>query len=297
MLFLVACTDSKTLAAAPEMQIRNYNGGRAAVSRAWVDAVRNMRHGVVARDLYKGGYWTAVRTAGERLGWDRFLIASAGHGLLFPTDEVPAYSATFSHGHPDSVPGAGVPGHASDWWRTLGGEKRLLAKVVDDDGDGLVCAMPVTYLRSLESVLEVVLPRVRVGRAVILGAPRSPKLRPFGVKLDARATRVVGGAAGQLSGKTLAWLAANGHLDAGWTWDQVNAAVSAIIRGDEASIYPKREPMSDDEVRAWIADVKRDPTVSASVALRRLRDAGRACEERRFRGLFRDTSPERVGAS
>ena len=48
-----------------------------------------------------------------------------------------------------------------------------------------------------------------------------------------------------------------------------------------------RAPMSDDEVRSEIRTLlSGDPSISASRALRRLRDGGRACEQKRFHRLI-----------
>ena len=49
----------------------------------------------------------------------------------------------------------------------------------------------------------------------------------------------------------------------------------------------ERKTMSDDEVMEYIAgEISRNPKLKASPLLRKLRDSGRACEQKRFGRLY-----------
>jgi hypothetical protein len=297
MLVVVACTDSKTLAPSPERQLRNYGGDSGDLVERWRAALHADGPRIAAKDLYKGGYWAAVRAAADVVGWSAVSIVSAGRGLVRPDDKVSAYSATFSAGHADSIPGAGDAAGSGTWWSRLGGEERLMALIEREKPDGLVCALPASYLRPLEPVLEKACGRFSPARIAILGQPRSSSLKSFAVPVDARAVRRVGGAAGQVAARVLAWAAQAGTFDGAWDVRTIRVAVKELVHDGDPGLYPARVPMTDPEIRAWIGSCLDSPAppTSASTALRSLRESGRACEEKRFRALFREVSGERAG--
>lgn len=278
--------------------MRNYAADDPDVADRWRSAIRSGEPRIAAKDLYKGGYWSAVRAAAEVIGWSAVSIVSAGLGLIRPDDEVSAYSATFSAGHADSIPGAGDPTASGTWWTGLGGEACLDHLIEREKPDAFVCALPASYLRPLEGVLEKVSARFSPTRVAILGAPKSSTLKAFAVPLDARAVRRVGGAAGQVAARVLAWIAESGTLNGPWEVQAIQSAVKQLVCEDDPGLYPRRKPMTDGEVRAWISacvDSSAPPT-SASTALRSLRVSGCACEEKRFRALFKEVSADRVSA-
>jgi hypothetical protein len=295
MLVVVACTDSKTMAPSPERRLRYYDLDSDDLADRWRAALAADGPRTAAKDLYKGGYWTAVRAVAESLGWGPIAIISAGRGLIRPSDEVSAYSATFAGGHADSVPGAGDPVASGLWWSRLGGEERLMELIEREKPDGLICALPGSYLRPLEAVLERACTRFTPERIAILGQPRSSRLKSFAVPLDARAVRRVGGAAGQVAARVLAWAVRTGTFSRGWDVGRVRVAVGALVDEGDPSLYPARVAMTDAEVCAWIDSLlgSRACPTSPSAALRALRDAGRACEERRFRALFKGVNDEK----
>ena len=64
---------------------------------------------------------------------------------------------------------------------------------------------------------------------------------------------------------------------------------------DELKPLPKfdRTPMTEEQVKLFIREeVKTNPKTSATQLLRKLRDSGRACEQRRFRQIFDDVKEE-----
>lgn len=299
MLVVVACTESKTLAPSPERQLRNYSRDSGDLVERWHAALRADGPRIAAKDLYKGGYWTAVRAAADVVGWSTVSIVSAGRGLVRPYDEVSAYSATFSAGHADSIPGAGGAAASAAWWSGLGGDKRLMALIEREKPDGLLCALPASYLRPLEPVLERACGEFSPARIVILGEPKSSILKSFAVPVDARAVRRVGGAAGQLAARVLAWAAQAGTFEGAWDVRKIRDVVRELVHEGDPRLYPSRAPMTDTEIRVWIGGCLDSPAppTSASTALRSLRDSGRACEEKRFRVLFREVSGERAGTA
>jgi len=63
-----------------------------------------------------------------------------------------------------------------------------------------------------------------------------------------------------------------------------------LAKQPDLPVY-NRKPMSDDEVRKFILKgIRRHKKASHTPMLRELRDAGYACEQKRFAGLFREVS-------
>src|SRR5688572_4015838 len=103
---VASCTDSKTVS--PVVRLGDVR--RAALDAryaAWREALKHTTSRFPAEHLYKGGYWSVVRSlpaVAQRAGWRADLwISSAGYGVVPRDKRVVAYSATFARGHADSV--------------------------------------------------------------------------------------------------------------------------------------------------------------------------------------------------
>ena len=74
---------------------------------------------IAARDLYAGEHWMVACGLPDLAGGGRIRlwVCSAGYGLIPADAPVRPYAATFTGGHPDSVPG-GADG-ATAWWHAL----------------------------------------------------------------------------------------------------------------------------------------------------------------------------------
>ena len=61
----------------------------------------------------------------------------------------------------------------------------------------------------------------------------------------------------------------------------------AMTRTAQTPQRPKGEPMTDEQVIGFITDeLAADPSAKHTRLLRKLRDAGRSCEQGRFRALY-----------
>jgi hypothetical protein len=131
---LVACTDRKTAAPTPELQLRWYREGTTdeRVTR-WVVALLNSSTPTVrVAELYAGDHWHVARSIPAEAPpqikptvW----VCSAGYGLLSLDQAIHPYSATFSRGNPDTVAISkvrGASGETQAWWAGLGRNRREL---------------------------------------------------------------------------------------------------------------------------------------------------------------------------
>jgi hypothetical protein len=121
-------------------------------------------------------------------------------------------------------------------------------------------------------------------------------LTPFLLPCDARLQPVVGGALQSLNVR----VARAALLD--WcreppTRSSLRERLAQLIAGQPPADCPRRERMTDDELRRYIrAALAREPGSRPTPLLRRLRAAGQACEHSRFTNLFRQTREQAHGA-
>lgn len=290
---VVTCTDRKTSPVQPTLRAGSLPaGGVGHRLDIWSERLRTADGRVPLLDLYMGEQWVqakAVVQAAKQAGFQPMLwVASAGVGLQPATASFPAYGATFSPGHADSVALAG--GDRRRWWKGL------------QDGLG---GGRLVDLGRIGPVLLVL--------SEVYGSVLVPELQELA---EGGGEGLVIGGAGKVDG--VLRIPANGALrkSLGGTLTGLNArmAVSWLTQCDDAelmsphttgswkrwmerSVQPERYnrvPMTDTEIKEFIrTSVAKEPGISRTRLHRQLRTSGRACEQRRFASLYSETMGER----
>ncbi|GAC86125.1 hypothetical protein GP2_055_00040 [Gordonia paraffinivorans NBRC 108238] len=271
------------------MSVRDLDAcGVEVRAQEWIQRVAAAPAAVPIVDLYMGETWQQAKMLladANSLGYlPEMFVASAGLGLRPVTSKGPGYSATFALGSPDSV-ATDYPG-LLDWWHYV----RAQAGAVPAEAvasDSMLVVLSDTYARVLSEEIDL------WGRhsSDLLLVGGSPVQEPGVPRLPAdRALRhQLGGTASSLTMRMARqWLAFcdGGALTSKSARDSWRAWAHSVRR---VEVYD-RAPMDDAEVVAFIRKVTQDdPTLSATRALRMLRDSGRACEQKRFSRLFAET--------
>lgn len=308
-LHIVAtCSDRKSHP--PAVRLRDAVGRSIAERFAsWRSAVRDAKgQRTAAEELYQGGYWTVVRdlpAVATSMGWRPNLwVSSAGYGIVSNTEGLVPYSATFATGHADSVAGASRDDQATrQWWRCAtsgrGALGRSMCSIVESDPGStiLVLASPI-YLRAMAADLAASISAFRGRGALFIVSSRVPSSEPSLAEcwLPSHATQqaALGGALVSLHARAVRHL-----LRAVSPRDFVKENLSIMSKEleGEAGETRKRSPgaaMTDDDVLAFIrTHLATDPKASHTGLLRQLRASGRACEQSRFRQLFKQVKPNR----
>lgn len=286
LTIVVTCTERKILPVPEDLQVRSLPEGsipeRYDVWRARVDSAVDR---VPLDRLYAGEAWVQAKHlahAATRRGFRvEVVVASAGLGLCDVREPGPAYGATFTTGHSDSVGRTGI--ECGEWWSHLAphASERLLRASTRGP---VLLVLSAAYAAVLRSDL------VRLanaggdlllvgGREDIHGLPRLPADRALNAQLG-----------GTLSSLNLrmatAWLGQNdgGALFTREGLDRWTSWATGVRR----ELAPSRTPLTDTQVLDFISDLRgADPRVSATRGLRLLRQAGFACEQQRFATLFR----------
>lgn len=291
LTIVVNCTDRKSVQPAANLRLgsvpRGDNRARFEVWRRRVDQARTQ---VRLIDLYQGEAWQEVRglsNDARHAGYSvTTLVASAGLGLRDVSTLASPYAATFAGGHPDSVASSAEDNR--DWWRRLRGLNS--AQSLTDSSDTVLLVLSETYARSLEQDLIALADRggdlLLVGGARdIDGLPRLPANRSLRAELGGTVSSVGLRMARRWLGRRTGTPLYTAKDASTWSkWAQ------SVARSE---IYD-RALMTDAQIIECINKLGADePDLSATRALRRLRDAGIACEQKRFGRIFHSVTDAR----
>lgn len=305
---IVACTDRKRSTGADPVRLRDIPITNSR-PRAWWSALSAQPKRVPASELYVGDHWTVSRElpdVAKRRGFDPVLwVASAGYGLVPADAELANYSATLTPGQPDSV--TAVPGDdaVARWWAALAEfalegsstRPRTVAELAKSDAGAsiLVVASP-PYLRAMEVDLSSAAERSGNARPILLitskPGPQLPALQPYWVPSDSAVQTALGGALPSLHARVARYLVERG-TPGGITPEWARVQLDQLRSSSQPPPRPDRERSSDEEVIAFIrTELARGERASHSALLRKYRDSGRACEQSRFRNLFKSAVVE-----
>ena len=284
LTLVVTCTERKSVSASPRHQVRNLAPGslqRRAVR--WSSSVSDATDTLPIGQLYQGEAWSQVsrlREAAGGAGFDPMLVVvSAGLGLRSLDSHAPAYSATFTTGHADSV--ARDRGEAQAWWRHVSRSPASLDPKKTFAGPTLF-VLSESYAHALADDLGDMAHREDI--LIFGGAAGLPEHQRM--PADGAMRKHLGGTLTSLNTRM-----ASAWLERLRTPNLVDATSREEWldwkEGVREVEHFQRRSIQDSAVRDWIRDARtRDPALSRTRALRLLRDSGIACEQRRFATLF-----------
>ncbi len=309
-LHIVAnCADRKRLPVPAERRLGTHraSGSRSRMSSFIAALSASRGESVEAKDLYVGPYWAVVRELpvvadASRIDAELW-IASAGYGLVPSNAKLHGYSATFRVGEPDSVASTTEPHSVAEqvsaWWAGLAswrGPSRAPRRVtelaaVDPRAIVMVLGSP-RYVQAMSDDLRGAA-RLLGDRLIIvtshefeLGHP----LRDNVVVAEERLLAEVQGARPALQARVARHILANARRH-GLGAAELRRKYDKLAEGSGFRRTPERSPMTDRAVRLFITrQLHATPNLSCTRALRVLRDGGRACEQKRFKNLFREVS-------
>jgi hypothetical protein len=286
LTIVVNCTDRKSLDPAPHLRIGSLPRGDLATRfEAWRERVEKAQPEVRLVDLYQGEAWQQVRGLekdAQEAGYGvQTMVASAGLGLRDVSSRASAYAATFAGGHADSV-ASGAAG-LRDWWQRLNSLSSAKS-LITDTGDRVVLVLSETYARSMDD--DLVRLANRGGDILLVGGARDIDGLPR-LPANAALRACLGGTVSSV-GLRMArrWMrqrtGANLHDQSdARAWSDWARSVAQVERFDRA-------PTTDGQIGDLIDKLLDDqPDLSATRALRLIRDGGVACEQKRFGSIFR----------
>ena len=314
----VTCTATKRFLPTGNVLLREV-GGSSIPERFshWTERIQRSRAVVrPALETYSGGHWSVVRSLDDSRqkheGTSRLWIVSAGYGLISAADEIIPYGATFAPNQPDSVSSSSDPSHTESsvaWWQLLAkwrppnlqpSAPRSVAEVVllYPQATNLL-VLPPDYFRALsEDLRRSIHLLADPQKLIILSSDEKScaELPNNTIRLDARLQVHLGGARSSLGIRTARAILQK-LVGRSVRLDSAREVVAELVcRHGVATIYD-RKPVADGQVVQFVSDeLSRNHSLSFTQGLRRFRDAGFACEMKRFRRLFSATRDLRTAS-
>lgn len=305
-LFVTNCTSRKRDSGDLSKHARNLSPGSLdTVVREWIARIGSDGARVPADRLYCGRVFTEVMTAAQSLGaWHpKVYVASAGLGLVPVETRVPAYGATIARPSDDDLL-AKIPGASSrDWWRAITAISPFSDTPRVSRAHLTLVALSRPYLAMLMDDLtawDALAPgRLRLFARLPRDQVPDPlrrALMPYDGRLDDPGGPLPG-THGDFAQRALRHFAERVVPKAPAASAAVHAAiVTQELAALKAPTRIKRRKCSDQEIQAFIKTNWHEVNGCSTRMLRKLRDhLGVACEQSRFRHLFREVAMARQG--
>lgn len=297
-IVITPCSAKKS--APPEGALRAEKlrqGSQASVADQWLKslATTNITPQTAAQDLYRGPAFSFATKAAEQAD-ARFLVISAGLGLVSGNRQIPSYDLAASGDAANVRYRVRGAFSASDWWMSVseGPYSLSLSRAITSSNDGLVLiALSRPYANLVSEALgrlhRTTIERLRIFGVVqdILPAKLQRQVMPYDTRLD----NVFGGTAGTFAQRAMCHFASllDGPRAFPTSTEQQRAYVQKFLERQQPIERTHRAPISDSKLLIKIEGFHRRG-LSRSAALRVLRDEqGIACEYNRFRRHFEAT--------
>ncbi len=302
---IVSCTDRKTLST-DGLQLRNFLDDSKPqdlkkIAEDWVTKVRGILQSetvrkVTARDLYSGEYWKIAKQAERKA---TVLVASAGLGLQHLDSACPGYGATFASNSADSIPNptGDFAAARSEWWECL--RTNGLGYSIDEvKSEVVLVAVSSAYQVALSEDLKEL---AASGRKVIVMSG-SEKISQFNdvenighIKTEQWLRMLLKGSTPCVGIRFAEYVIKNDKCS---SFDQIISAYRELEMqykssdSDQLPVFKRLRYKDDAEIRNWIVGEleisknEKKATPAKSVLLRKFRDGGNACEQKKFGDLY-----------
>ena len=273
---------------------------------------------VKANNLYVGSYWAIIRSlpeVAEMSGFNSSLwIISAGYGLISSDDQIHSYSATFASGNENSV----VSGEYNainrnqflkQWWEQISNfplqnnsNPRKISQLLQNHAsDYFLIVSSADYLTAVAEDLSKGIDNLTSPNSILIITSKSfsdERLQNNIIPADARLQchsncaekcekhLVPLGVRGTI-GASLAFAIIKKTQEVGFNAQVIKQFVEKRIKETPDIVSFDRTRLDDDEIRKFISqELKASPSASCTFLLRRMRNEGWACEQKRFKSIY-----------
>ncbi|MDA7618226.1 hypothetical protein N8703_02885 [Verrucomicrobia bacterium] len=302
---IVNCSQSKVITHNPPITFAETKGTDLRdLLDNWIKKTRSANAKTPAGDLYRGQYWSKLRSIIARqksIGTKvRVQIASAGFGVLQEMDMIPDYSATFQSNSSDCVI---KPNHIiknrvntlKKWWENINlafsqSNKAKSFANHTNPNSLVIVVLSIDYLMACEEELVYLRRRLKDPDKLLIFAPPQKNLGTLSsnlIEVDVDLQCYLGGTRLTLGVRMLEWML---HTVGDLSICSVKTARALFVNLREKQgkkmIY-KGVTMTDAQVTRFIRSRLNAGQSSYTPILRQLRGSGFACEVKRFKILFK----------
>lgn len=273
--------------------------------KAWTKAVESADWETPAGEMYLGQYWSVVReiitTLDQKEAGYQLLIASAGLGLLCNEDKIPNYAATFQAGATDDIcssttlPLERRPS-VRKWWKqinqNLSVRKRLtfLDQAITSETRTAVCLLSSLYLEALKEEIQSVQAQHPDIQFLIFTTDKDPARRDLKgwIPLESSLQKKLGGGSVSLGARMALEYFRSKRSTAAITTSDCRSFFRKHCQKHASKTILDRTPATDKNAKQFIISQTRNGATNYTPVLRAFRNAGFACEMKRFRRLFNE---------
>jgi hypothetical protein len=296
---ITTCTNRKRRPADPRLRARDLAvGGVGDVASEWLARVAAAEFTGTAATLYAGRSFQEAKRAAVACG-GRLLIVSAGLGLTDAQAETPSYDLTLSQASEDTITRK-INGSVTEWWAAISTQRAPCHSL---DGGLILAALSRPYLRMVATDWAA-WPSERLERLRIFSKD-FPKDLPgnlarLWMPYDDRLDQALGDHAGTQSDfaqRALRHFVQTIGVEV-MDLERHRTAVGAALATLDFRATPTRQRFDDAAITAMILRDWDHVAGRSGAMLRRLRDdLNVACEQGRFKLLFRTAALARAGAN
>ena len=309
---VVTCTKRKRLVPADGLKVRDIPADHLdGAFEEWRRRLeRSDSETLAARHLYAGDHWSVVQSLEKEayaFGIEPTIwVCSAGYGLIAIDTAIKPYSATFSANHQDTVCRWRTLGQTHGrnglaWWDRLqqwtGPDPELprsISQVAKSSPElPLLVVASNNYIKAIGQDLKQAAGYLADPDLLSLISTGTKSLRGLDANLilsSSSLQQALGGSLISLNVR-LARAILSEVPYANLRAPALRAKVGRLVEASLPVTAVVRGRMSDQEVRRYIeTSLKKDPLISWSALLRRLRHSGKACRQERFSQLFKSVT-------
>ncbi|MDN3652334.1 hypothetical protein QWY77_06110 [Thalassotalea ponticola] len=293
------CTNSKSSKAKKKIKFSD-SIGKQCVESHWLDSIYADSPSIKAIDLYVGDHWSNVKRLSEVCS--EISVVSAGYGLISSEQLIHSYDATFSSNTENSVGQIYDSKLLADrnrlWWNAIHrhnhydvGPIYSLYKSVE----------PSIFVFALSpSYLKVVEPELVALRKENIATPDNTLIISSDAKIDDSLEKMfyrnsedfcteLGGSRVSLNIRLAKFFIERLNNNSAFSTQAASIYKEIQKRAKPATKF-NRKKLTDEDVILFIRDeikVAGKAKFSASTLLKKLRDKGLACEQKRFGSLYK----------
>lgn len=300
-LVLIPCTDRKRVL--PETRLRAGDlkpGSVEELALEWTRRVDAAPPVGTISEVYCGRAYQEAATAAKRLRCE-IAVISAGLGIVRSEQEIPSYSLTVTPGNDDTILKKikSPQPTPQSWWAELRKNRSdglgLEDLLKETEASLVLLSLSASYAVLVKDELaqlnEEYAKRLRIfgsGIAEHLPPHLVGSVMPYDVRLNGLDSPIRGTMSdfGSRALHHFAQCLEIGDLD-GRSPEKDYEFLTNLMNNWSTPEIPRRERMTDDEVVGFILSNWDETGGRSGVSLRLLRDSGNACEQSRFRDLFK----------
>ena len=280
----------------PDLHSRTLEG----LCSAWIRKVNASSTLESVKSTYGGRAFIEATNASEYLNADLYVI-SAGLGLVHADYRIPNYNMTISSGSGSIANWLREKRFLSkDWWAMLNntiGKPLPILRLIEES-DGVIFALPSTYLEMITAELEMISEN-NLNRVLIITSQAGQKLLNYKLKerylpYDERLNGAPGyeGTRNDFPQRALRHLTKEIELKTS-TINAIQSNVLRFIESNTRPLFPVRARMSDQEIKEIIYKNWKKCGGRRENLLRYLRDKALvSCEQKRFGHLWNEVKLE-----